>query len=800
MRTFRPLLYTSMILLASAIPVPAQERLCDTAFEDCRAPILNLIRNERVGIDVALWFMEDARYVNELILRHQAGVPIRILVDQRANASKRLNAQTLATLRDAGIPMRDKYLTDILHFKMMLFQGQNVVEFSKANYTDAEFVPITPNNYSDEAVFFTNDDRLTNSFRRRFDDLWIDTTNYENFANITNPLVRQYPMLPIDPSMNFPPLQDFSIRTVPRLDAETQGIDAIVYRVTDQRLSDAVTRAVARGIPVRLIIEPTEYRNPKRLLDAKNVDRMWMGGAQIKMRQHEGLTHEASIVLHALGEAIFGSANWSPMSSAGYSDEHNFFYEPSLGKPWFFQWFADQFMSKWNDAVNFVPFQPLPPEVPSYSAPANGAVGQSSGVTLTWDGGTWAYFYDIYFGTTVNPPLVASNLELGSPSPGQLETFTVNNLVAGTTYYWRIVGKTWAQLGTSGPTWSFVTAGGTSGGGSTPFGGTAAPIPGTLEAENFDDGGPSVAYYDTTAGNKGGAYRATDVDIAATTDVGGGYYVGWAPAGEWLKYTVNVANTDTYTLETRLANMGAGARFHVEVDGVDRTGLIAVPDTGGWQMWQTATTTGISLTAGQHVIRVVFDAVATGGGVGNYNWFRFTASTSSPPPPPPPTNTPFGGTAAPIPGTLEAEKFDDGGLSVAYYDTTAGNKGGAYRATDVDVAATTDVGGGYYVGWTPAGEWLKYTVNVASTGTYTLETRLANMGTGARFHVEVDGVDRTGPIAVPDTGGWQMWQTVTTTGIPLSAGQHVIRVVFDAVATGGGVGNYNWFRFTSSTP
>src|SRR5262249_20842128 len=208
------------------------------------------------------------------------------------------------------------------------------------------------------------------------------------------------------------------------------------------------------------------------------------------------------------------------------------------GKAWFFQWFADQFTTKWNDAVNYVPFQPLPPDAPSYSAPANGATGQGAGVTLTWDGGTWAHLYDIYFGTTANPPLVASNLELGSPNTGQVETFTVNNLVPGTTYYWRIVGKTWAQIATSGPTWSFVTAG-TPGGGSTPFPGAPAPTPGSLQAENFDNGGQSVSYYDATAGNKGGAYRATDVDIAATTDVDGGYYVGWTPAGEWLKYTVN---------------------------------------------------------------------------------------------------------------------------------------------------------------------------------------------------------------------------------------------------------------------
>jgi hypothetical protein len=112
---------------------------------------------------------------------------------------------------------------------------------------------------------------------------------------------------------------------------------------------------------------------------------------------------------------------------------------------------------------------------------------------------------------------------------------------------------------------------------------------------------------------------------------------------------------------------------------------------------------------------------------------------------------------------------------------------------------TSDTGGGYNVGWTRAGEWLNYTVNVAITGTYTLETRVANIGTGARFHVEVDGADALGPIAVPETGGWQRWQTITSAGIPLRAGAHVIRLVFDAASASGGFGNYNWFRLTRST-
>jgi hypothetical protein len=60
----------------------------------------------------------------------------------------------------------------------------------------------------------------------------------------------------------------------------------------------------------------------------------------------------------------------------------------------------------------------------------------------------------------------------------------------------------------------------------------------------------------------------------------------------------------------------------------------------------------------------------------------------------------------------------------------------------------------------------------------------------------VDGVDRTGLIVVPDTGSWDAWQTITTPGIPLAAGQRVLRVVFDGMGTGGAVAGFNWFRLS----
>src|SRR5438067_8178625 len=213
----------------TTVQVPAPERLCDTQFEDCREPILNLIRNETIGIDVAFWYMQDSRYVTELVNRFNAGVPVRVLVDQRANAKYRFNSTMIGMLINAGIPMREKFAgADIMHFKFMLFHGQNMVNFSKANFDPFEYAPDTPNvNFDDEAVFFTDDNRITNSFRRRFDDRWIDTTEFKDTANITAPITRAYPMYPIDPSMNFPPLEDYANRAVARYAQETHAIDVI---------------------------------------------------------------------------------------------------------------------------------------------------------------------------------------------------------------------------------------------------------------------------------------------------------------------------------------------------------------------------------------------------------------------------------------------------------------------------------------------------------------------------------------------------------------------------------------------
>ena len=322
----RKFLYVAIaIIFLTSLSSAAQaqtpfERLCDTAFEDCRAPLWQLIDQETVGIDIAYWFMQDTSIANKIIARHQAGVPVRILVDPRANPTYAGNEMILNQFKAAGIPMRFKHGGGILHWKMMLFVGQNRLEFTGANYGASFFVPTTPNvNYIDEAIYFTGDPSLITSFKTKYDNLWTDTVNYSDYGNITGPLTRKYSTSPIDPELNYPPSiddsQDFYNRTAANMNAENQKIDIIMYRITNQRYTDTTIAAVQRGVPVRLIHEPDEYRNPARQWDSWNVDRMYMAGVQIKMRKHLGLNHQKSVLLYGKGMTIFGSSNWTGPSS-----------------------------------------------------------------------------------------------------------------------------------------------------------------------------------------------------------------------------------------------------------------------------------------------------------------------------------------------------------------------------------------------------------------------------------------------------------------------------------------------------
>lgn len=154
----------------------------------------------------------------------------------------------------------------------------------------------------------------------------------------------------------------------------------------------------------------------------------------------------------------------------------------------------------------------------------------------------------------------------------------------------------------------------------SPYGGTPAAIPGRIEAENYDLGGQGIAYNDNTTGNNGNVYRTDNVDIQAGES---NYAIGWIAQGEWLEYTVNVTTPGTYTLTARVSATMAGKSFHVELNGQNISGTIAVPVTGSYQTYTTVTVTTPALTVGQKTLRIVMDATSM-----NVNWLNFALAAS----------------------------------------------------------------------------------------------------------------------------------------------------------------------------
>jgi phosphatidylserine/phosphatidylglycerophosphate/cardiolipin synthase-like enzyme len=454
--------------------------LCDAAAGNCRSRLLDLIKKEVVGIDVVFWFMEDHRYAAELERALSRGVPVRLIVDSRANATYPANAVVLdrfksyRTASGAAFPMREKYTGGIQHRKFMLFHGQNMVEFSGANYSDEGFNPPVPFiNYVDEAIYYANKPSVVDSFKTLFDNMWTSTTGFRNYANVIGPLVRMNDPYPIDTELNFPPSdallslpvdESYASRATKRYKAENVGIDVTMYRITHLTQSDAILAAHRRGVAVRLYSDTTEYRNTSRLWHAWNIDRLWLAGIPLKVPAHDGMNHQKSITLKGQRMTIFGSSNWTGPSSNSQT-EHNYF----TTDPYFFDWFSDQFDRKWNNTMEATTgrpetkaFVPLPPtERPSYRTPAAGAIGMpTTGAKLVWWAGPWAHIYDVYFGTSSPPPLFAENLALG-PSERSTDTqsLVLPALQPGTTYYWKIVSKTAALMQREGVIWSFTTAG-----------------------------------------------------------------------------------------------------------------------------------------------------------------------------------------------------------------------------------------------------------------------------------------------------------------------------------------------------
>ena len=213
-------------------------------------------------------------------------------------------------------------------------------------------------------------------------------------------------------------------------------------------------------------------------------------------------------------------------------------------------------------------------------------------------------------------------------------------------------------------------------------------------------------------------YQAMNgVMVEPTEDSGGGSNLGYIDDGDTMDYAINVNYAGSYTIRYRVASEAGGGSIRAAGTTTN------LPNTGGWQVWQTAEQT-ITLAAGEQTLRL---SAASAGF--NLNWFSLTYNSDS------------------TPVRIQAE------------DYTA--------MTGVMTQATEDQGGGQNVGYIDADDTLDYSLNLPEAGVYLVSYRVASeQGGGA---LKLEGITPNA-VAVPSTGDWQAWTTINHEAI-LPAGE-----------------------------
>ena len=139
-----------------------------------------------------------------------------------------------------------------------------------------------------------------------------------------------------------------------------------------------------------------------------------------------------------------------------------------------------------------------------------------------------------------------------------------------------------------------------------------------IKAADYDLGKNRYAYFDTDTanyristgkpgtGNRGQVYRNDGVDIYQDSSRYEQYYVGNIEEGEWLKYTINVPTSTTYTLKLIVAATSAGGKLTLTGNRQLKK-TITVPATGGDKQWQAIEINNVLLEAGSQSIKISFD-------------------------------------------------------------------------------------------------------------------------------------------------------------------------------------------------
>ncbi len=150
-------------------------------------------------------------------------------------------------------------------------------------------------------------------------------------------------------------------------------------------------------------------------------------------------------------------------------------------------------------------------------------------------------------------------------------------------------------------------------------------IPGTIQIEDYDNGGQNIAYNDNDVTNNGGKGRTNEgVDLETTKDIGGGLNIGWIGDEEWVEYTIADVKKGNYTVTFRVASASESVKsIHAKL-GTKEIGTAVVPNTNGYQIWKDIVINNFTITDTNknQIFRLDFK-----GGDFNINWIKFEETT-----------------------------------------------------------------------------------------------------------------------------------------------------------------------------
>jgi endoglucanase len=227
-----------------------------------------------------------------------------------------------------------------------------------------------------------------------------------------------------------------------------------------------------------------------------------------------------------------------------------------------------------------------------------------------------------------------------------------------------------------------------------------------------------------------------------------------------------VPSAGSYKLNFRIATPNSGAQLQVKSSSGTVLATVGLTNTGAYQNWQTVSTT-VTLAAGTQTIRVQ----SSGYAGWNFNYMELAGGTSG---------STSGSTTTTTTSTSGSTKVE-----AENYTNMSG----------VQTETTYDAGGGKNVGWIDPNDWMDYAINPSTSGTYTMNFRVATSASSAQFQVRKADGTVLATVNVPNTGGYQNWQTVSAT-VNLSAGGQTIRLV--STSPWGNTWNINWFEIVGS--